>query len=101
MEEIVKDWSHLNDNRKVIILRYFNPAGNHYSGEIGEVSRHDQSNLFPSILKVLDKKKKYFNIYGNDLDTKDGSSIRDYIHVSDLAKVHVSCLEYFNEMQKV
>ena len=100
MEEIVKDWSHLNDNRKVIILRYFNPAGNHYSGEIGEVSRHDQSNLFPSILKVLDKKKKYFNIYGNDLDTKDGSSIRDYIHVSDLAKVHVSCLEYFNEMQK-
>ena len=42
MEEIVKDWSHLNDNRKVIILRYFNPAGNHYSGEIGEVSRQNK-----------------------------------------------------------
>ena len=99
IEENTKDWSISSNNKKAIILRYFNPVGNHKSGEIGENSKLEQNNLFPSILKVLENKKQYFNIYGNDLKTKDGTAIRDFIHVSDLAEVHLSCIGYFSKIK--
>ena len=75
-------------------MRYFNPAGAHISGYLGENPLNKPTNLFPIILDVAKNKNKELSIFGNDWPTKDGTCIRDYIHVMDLAEAHSNTLEY-------
>lgn len=81
----------------IVILRYFNPIGAHPSGFIGEDPSGVPNNIMPYITQVAAGKLKYLNIYGNDYDTSDGTGIRDYIHVVDLAKGHVQALKCFEK----
>ena len=76
-----------------ISLRYFNPIGAHQSGLVGEVPSGSSDNLIPPITQTAIGKRESFNVYGNDYDTPDGSCIRDYIHVVDVAKAHVVAIE--------
>ena len=75
-------------------LRYFNPIGSHYTGQIGENPSSHPNNIFPLINKVAAKQIDKLKIFGNDWDTPDGTCIRDYIHVMDVAEGHVSALEH-------
>lgn len=95
IELILKDL-HFNNLEKwrVANLRYFNPVGAHESLLLGEKPKVNFSNLFPAIKQVLNKEKKYLLIFGNDWPTKDGTCIRDFIHVMDLAEAHVATLDY-------
>ena len=93
-ENILRDLYRSNDKYKIIILRYFNPVGAHESGLIGESPLGRPNNLFPYILDVAKGKRAHLNIYGNDYNTPDGTGIRDYIHVVDLAQGHVKSLDY-------
>ena len=79
-----------------INLRYFNPIGAHTSGEIGENPLGRPNNLFPLILQAASKKLRNLQVYGNDWNTRDGTCIRDYIHVMDLADGHVEALNHLN-----
>ena len=79
---------------KIGILRYFNPIGAHKSGLIGEDFNKKSTNLIPCILNVLSGYQKEFELYGNDYNTPDGSCIRDYIHINDLAAGHVAALKF-------
>ncbi len=81
-------------NWKIVSLRYFNPIGAHDSGLIGEDPLLKATNIMPILNKVASRKKKVFDIYGSDWDTYDGTCIRDYIHVMDLAEGHLKALEY-------
>ena len=81
----------------ICILRYFNVIGAHESGIIGEEPNGVPNNLMPYIMQVASRKREYLNVYGNDYNTKDGTGIRDYIHVVDLAKAHVKALEKLNK----
>ena len=78
------------------ILRYFNPIGAHESGKIGDRPNNIPNNLIPYIIKVLEGKLSTLNIYGNDYDTKDGSGVRDYIHINDLTEGHIKAFEKIN-----
>jgi UDP-glucose 4-epimerase len=91
-EKILEDVS-LASGMKVISLRYFNPAGAHTSALIGELPLNEPSNLVPVITRTAIGKMKELVVFGNDYDTPDGSCIRDYIHVTDVATAHVSALE--------
>ena len=101
IEEILKDYSVANKNFNVAMLRYFNPVGAHESGLIGEDPNGIPNNLMPYITKVATGKLKELSIFGNDYPTKDGTGVRDYIHVCDLAYGHVLALEKLNENPKV
>ena len=79
---------------EVVILRYFNPIGAHKSGLIGEIPLGIPSNLFPVICSVALKSKKFINIYGKDWNTHDGTCIRDYVHIMDIAEGHISAIKY-------
>lgn len=79
---------------KIINLRYFNPVGAHPSGLIGESPKGKPNNLFPILLKVASGESKSLSIFGKDWPTKDGTCIRDFIHIVDLAEAHISALEY-------
>ena len=79
---------------RIANLRYFNPVGSHKSGLLGEDPKGTSSNLFPTLVKVLQKKIDKLRIFGNDWPTHDGTCIRDYIHVVDLAESHVAALDY-------
>ena len=92
-ETILKALEALRNNLNVVSLRYFNPAGAHPSGLIGEASRHRATNLIPVLSKIAIGEQSEFVIYGDNYDTPDGTCIRDYVHVVDLAKAHVSALE--------
>ena len=92
-ETILKALEVLRNNLNVVSLRYFNPAGAHPSGLIGEASRHRATNLIPVLSKIAVGAQSEFVIYGDNYDTPDGTCIRDYVHVVDLAKAHVSALE--------
>tara|TARA_S200000501_G_scaffold159328_1_gene150311 strand:- start:6946 stop:8019 length:1074 start_codon:yes stop_codon:yes gene_type:complete len=83
---------------KVVNLRYFNPIGAHSSGQLGEDPKGDPNNIFPRILKVASGEIEKLYIFGNDWPTKDGSGVRDYIHVMDLADGHIKALEYLNNV---
>ena len=93
IERILQDTCIANQNFTAIILRYFNPIGAHESGLIGENPNGIPNNLMPYIIKVATKELPILNVYGNDYDTPDGTGIRDYIHVVDLAKGHIKALE--------
>ena len=84
-----KDWS-------VALLRYFNPIGAHESGRIGEDPRGVPNNLMPYITQVAVGRREKLSVFGNDYDTPDGTGVRDYIHVVDLAKGHVAAVDYVN-----
>ena len=91
-EEILIDASGANDFLKVISLRYFNPVGNHRSNEIGELISGTPQNLIPFITQTASGVYKKLTVFGDDYPTRDGTCVRDYIHVVDLAKAHVQGL---------
>lgn len=93
IEHILKDYSKSEPDFNVTLLRYFNPIGAHESGLIGENPNGIPNNLMPYICRVAVGKLDHLNIYGNDYKTKDGTGVRDYIHVVDLANGHVKALD--------
>lgn len=93
IEYILNDYSKAHPDFKVVILRYFNPIGAHESGIIGEDPNGIPNNLMPYICKVASGKLKQLNVFGCDYDTHDGTGVRDYIHVVDLALGHIKSLE--------
>ncbi|XP_015172508.1 PREDICTED: UDP-glucose 4-epimerase-like [Polistes dominula] len=94
VEEILKDLCLSDKEWSVISLRYFNPVGAHPSGQIGEDPNGIPNNLMPVIAQVSVGKRKSVDVYGNDYDTPDGTGVRDYIHIMDLADGHVKALIY-------
>lgn len=96
IEQILKDFSVAYPELKVALLRYFNPVGAHESGLIGEDPRGIPNNLFPYISKVAAGSLEKLTIFGDDYDTEDGTCLRDYIHVCDLAEGHVKALDYID-----
>ncbi len=97
MERILTDVQHAYPEMSVTLLRYFNPIGAHESGLIGEDPKGIPNNLMPYIMKVAMGELPYLGVFGNDYDTPDGTGIRDYIHVVDLAKGHVLAIEKYQE----
>lgn len=93
IEEILKDLSAADKDFSVTLLRYFNPVGNHESGLLGEDPNGIPNNLMPIIMKVAKGDIPELSVYGNDYKTRDGSCIRDYIHVVDLANGHILAME--------
>jgi UDP-glucose 4-epimerase len=101
IERILED-VYISDNSfKIAILRYFNPVGAHESGIIGEDPNGIPNNLMPFITQVAVGKREYLNVFGGDYDTHDGTGVRDYIHVMDLANAHVKAIEYLNKSDKI
>lgn len=96
-ERILKDTSKAHPNWSITILRYFNPIGAHESGLIGEDPQGIPNNLMPYITQVAIGKLEKLHIFGNDYDTPDGTGVRDYLHVVDLAKGHVAAIRYAEE----
>ena len=94
IEGILKDLYISDNDWSIAILRYFNPVGAHESGLIGEEPNGIPNNLVPYIVKVANKELPYLNVFGDDYDTPDGTGVRDYIHVVDLAKGHLNSLDY-------
>lgn len=95
VEDFLRDLAIANTGLNVALLRYFNPVGAHSSGLIGEDPNGIPNNLMPYITQVAVGKREYLSIFGNDYPTLDGTGVRDYIHVVDLAQGHVLALEYF------
>ena len=93
-EQILSGLSHADPDWAVTLLRYFNPIGAHPSGRIGEDPRGTPNNLMPYITQVAIGRRDHLSIFGNDYPTPDGTCIRDYIHVVDLAKGHVAAVQY-------
>lgn len=96
-EQILTDAALADSELSVALLRYFNPIGAHESGLIGEAPNGIPNNLMPYISQVAVGKRERLSVYGNDYETKDGTGVRDYIHVVDLAKGHVAAIEYVAE----
>lgn len=93
IEQMLRDISATNQNWQFTSLRYFNPVGAHPSGRIGEDPSGIPNNLLPFVSQVAVGKREHLSIFGDDYDTPDGTGVRDYIHVVDLAKAHVAALE--------
>lgn len=93
-EEMLEDLANADSAWGVALLRYFNPIGAHESGRIGDNPTGIPNNLMPFITQVAVGKREQLQVFGNDYDTPDGTGVRDYIHVVDLAKGHVKALEY-------
>ena len=93
VETILKDLYKSDNSWNIVILRYFNPIGAHESGLIGEEPNGIPANLMPYITKVASGKLECLSVFGNDYDTKDGTGVRDYIHVVDLAIGHIKAIE--------
>lgn len=96
-EKIIEDFTKVAKGVRAISLRYFNPAGAHESAMIGESPRNKASNLVPVITETAIGKRASMTVFGTDYDTRDGSCVRDYIHVMDLAAAHTACLRYLME----
>lgn len=94
IENILRDLYNSDNAWSIAVLRYFNPIGAHESGLIGEDPNDIPNNLMPYIVKVATKEYDHLNVFGNDYDTPDGTGVRDYIHVVDLALGHVKAIEY-------
>ncbi len=101
IEQILTDASRANPVLSVVLLRYFNPIGAHESGLIGEKPSGIPSNLMPYITQVAAGIRENLCIFGNDYDTPDGTGIRDYIHVVDLAKGHVAAIKFTDNHQGI
>jgi UDP-glucose 4-epimerase len=97
-EEAITTWVNKGINaggdRSAVLLRYFNPAGAHSSGQIGENPKGRPDNLFPYIMQVAAGIRSHLDIYGDDYDTPDGTGVRDYIHINDLVKGHIAALHF-------
>jgi UDP-glucose 4-epimerase len=96
IERILEDLYTSDNDFKIAILRYFNPVGAHESGTIGEHPNGVPNNLMPYIAQTAVGKREYLSVFGSDYDTHDGTGIRDYIHVVDLANAHVKAIDYLN-----
>ncbi|WP_426817870.1 UDP-glucose 4-epimerase GalE [Winslowiella sp. 2C04] len=96
VEQILQDYAKANSNVKAIALRYFNPVGAHESGEIGEDPNGIPNNLLPYIAQVAIGRLEKLGIFGDDYDTEDGTGVRDYIHVVDLAEGHLKALDHLS-----
>ena len=101
IERILKDTCVPNKELSVCVLRYFNPIGAHESGTMGEDPRGIPNNLLPYIAKVAAGKLECLSVFGNDYDTPDGTGVRDYIHVVDLALAHLRAIEYTGRMKGI
>ena len=97
IEQILKDIYRADNSWDIAILRYFNPIGSHESGLIGEEPQGIPNNLMPYIVRVANGQLKELSVFGNDYDTPDGTGVRDYIHVVDLARGHVKAIEKLNK----
>lgn len=93
LEEVLTDLSKSDQNWNIVLLRYFNPIGAHVSGDLGEDPRGIPNNLLPYVTQVAVGKLAQVSVFGDDYDTVDGTGVRDYIHVVDLAKGHVAALK--------
>lgn len=101
IEEILRD-VYISDNEfKIVLLRYFNPVGAHKSGTIGEDPNGIPNNLMPFIAQTAVGKREFLSVFGGDYDTHDGTGVRDYIHVVDLAAGHVKALEKIDSIKEV
>ena len=96
-ERILTDVAHANPDWSIVLLRYFNPIGAHESGRIGEMPNGIPNNLMPYISQVAAGKREQLSVFGDDYPTPDGTGVRDYIHVVDLAKGHVAAAAYAAE----
>ena len=94
IEEIIRDWTASWTDASAVLLRYFNPVGADASGRIGEDPNGIPNNLVPYISQVAVGRLKHLNVFGNDYETRDGTGERDYIHVVDLARAHLSAIQY-------
>lgn len=99
IEEMLRDMYQANPQFHIAILRYFNPVGAHVSGLIGEDPQGVPNNLMPFVAQVAVGRREYLNVWGSDYPTHDGTGVRDYIHVVDLALGHLSALEYLTMPQ--
>jgi UDP-glucose 4-epimerase len=99
-ENILRDMMQADPSWKIALLRYFNPVGAHESGLIGEDPRGTPNNLMPYVTQVAVGKRSRLQVFGNDYDTPDGTGVRDYIHVQDLAEGHVAALRYLFDAQR-
>lgn len=97
LENIMQDVYKADEGWNIILLRYFNPVGAHESGLIGEDPKGIPNNLMPYVAQVASGKLSCIQVYGNDYDTPDGTGVRDYIHVVDLALGHIAAIEYCRE----
>jgi UDP-glucose 4-epimerase len=97
IEEILRDLHHSNPDWSILILRYFNPIGAHPSGKIGEDPMGIPNNLMPFVAQVCVGRRDCLSVFGNDYATKDGTGVRDYIHVVDLAEGHVAAVDRMME----
>jgi UDP-glucose 4-epimerase len=99
-EAILRDLSAADPSWAVACLRYFNPIGAHASGLLGEDPRGVPANLMPYVTQVAVGRRDRLRVFGNDYDTHDGTGVRDYIHVTDLAEGHVAALDYLMNKRK-
>ncbi len=99
IERILEDLYTSDNSFKIAILRYFNPVGAHKSGTIGEDPNGVPNNLMPFIAQTAVGKREFLSVFGSDYDTHDGTGVRDYIHVVDLANAHVKAIEYLNAQE--
>jgi UDP-glucose 4-epimerase len=93
IEQILKDHVKTNKNFGAICLRYFNPVGAHASGLIGHSPNNAPDTLLSSIVKVANGQLPHLSVFGKDYNTVDGTGVRDYIHVTDIARGHISALD--------
>ena len=100
IEQILKDIYNSDNTWDICILRYFNPVGAHESGLIGEEPQGIPNNLMPYVVRVASGELKELSVFGNDYNTPDGTGVRDYIHVVDLAKGHIKALEKIDKEEK-
>lgn len=94
MEQLIGDWCAARPDASAVLLRYFNPVGAHPSGRIGEDPRGVPNNLMPYIAQVAVGRRERLQVFGNDYPTTDGTGVRDYLHVMDLADAHLKAVEY-------
>lgn len=98
-ENLLEDWSSATLDRHAVALRYFNPVGADVSGVIGEDPNGVPNNLMPFISQVAVGRREYLRVFGDDYDTIDGTGMRDYIHVTDLARAHVAAVEQIDNLE--
>ncbi|XP_033013636.1 UDP-glucose 4-epimerase [Lacerta agilis] len=97
IEEMIRDLCKAEPDWNAVLLRYFNPIGAHESGRIGEDPQGTPNNLMPYVAQVAVGRREYLSVFGGDYDTVDGTGVRDYIHVVDLAKGHIAALKKLKE----